>query len=125
MPKAPGDILAEGGGGGYRWKTPVNFEFFLQVFFTVNLREIFACPFIWAQMFAICIFLDRNASRWRVTDPICRISILIFTFLFSLMWQFNQFVLLIQALSIYGKFGNSFQKRIEFEILRNFAFGRV
>lgn len=38
----------------------VNLDDATRVFFTVNLREIFAFPFLWAQIGALCLYLRRR-----------------------------------------------------------------
>ncbi|VDK88384.1 unnamed protein product [Litomosoides sigmodontis] len=69
-----------------------------RVFFTVNLRENFALPFFWLQNACIVIVL-------RLTDVACKKYYFIFffsTFLFALLWQFNQFILVLQSVSLVG-----------------------
>ncbi len=80
----------------------INLDDATRAFFTVNLRETFAFPFLWFQILLVCIYLERSAKRSRFLNPLLCVGIVIQTFLFSLMWQFNQFVLLIQAVSLYG-----------------------
>lgn len=68
-----------------------------RVFFTVNLRENFALPFFWLQNLFIIKFLksSENEKTFRSGLPIA-----IFTFIFSLFWQFNQFILLLQNVTL-------------------------
>lgn len=72
-----------------------------RVFFTVNLREIFAFPFLWAQIFSVCLFLRRSQLS-PLASLLLRASIPLCGFLFAICWQFNQFVFLIQAASLVG-----------------------
>lgn len=61
-----------------------------RVFFTVNLRENFALPFFWLQNACIVIVL-------RLPNVACKKYYFIFffsTFLFALLWQFNQVIFL-------------------------------
>ncbi|EJW85820.1 hypothetical protein WUBG_03265 [Wuchereria bancrofti] len=67
-----------------------------RVFFTVNLRENFALPFFWLQNACIVIML-------RLSDVACKKYYFIFffsTFLFALFWQFTQFILVLQSISM-------------------------
>ncbi|VDK63247.1 unnamed protein product [Onchocerca ochengi] len=69
-----------------------------RVFFTVNLRENFALPFFWLQNACIVVVL-------RQSDVACKKYYFIFffsTFLFALFWQFNQFILVLQSISLVG-----------------------
>ncbi|VDP12138.1 unnamed protein product [Onchocerca flexuosa] len=69
-----------------------------RVFFTVNLRENFALPFFWLQNACIVVVL-------RLSDTACKKYYFIFffsTFLFALFWQFNQFILVLQSISLVG-----------------------
>lgn len=67
-----------------------------RVFFTVNLRENFALPFFWLQNACVVIML-------RLSDVACKKYYFIFflsTFLFALFWQFTQFILVLQSISM-------------------------
>lgn len=85
-----------------------------RVTFSINLRESFALPLLFSQVFVILVYLERkeqkspHPTRLHLTmvssDLICLALILFFTWLFALMWQFNQFILLLQAFSLYGLF---------------------
>lgn len=68
-----------------------------RVYFTIPLRESFALPFLYAQILAILIFL----KRFKYGRFVAHWSILQFTFLFCLCWQFSQFVLLLQAIVVH------------------------
>ncbi|XP_025097106.1 probable C-mannosyltransferase DPY19L3 isoform X2 [Pomacea canaliculata] len=68
----------------------------------IPLRESFALPFLWVQVAALTYYFKPQASGWPL-----RISVGIIggsTFLFCLCWQFNQFILLLQALALVAAF---------------------
>ncbi|KAM3725043.1 putative C-mannosyltransferase DPY19L3 [Dirofilaria immitis] len=69
-----------------------------RVFFTVNLRENFALPFFWLQNACIVIVLRLSYIAYKKYYFIFFVS----TFLFALFWQFNQFILLLQSISLVG-----------------------
>ena len=71
-----------------------------RAFFTVNLREHFAFPFLWLQFLVICVLLHPKSRSFCAHFTLLA-AFVTFSFLFSLMWQFNQFVFLLQALSLY------------------------
>uniref|UniRef100_A0A5S6QRL6 C-mannosyltransferase DPY19L3 n=1 Tax=Trichuris muris TaxID=70415 RepID=A0A5S6QRL6_TRIMR len=65
-----------------------------------NLRENFALPVFWMQNLFMCIFIRGDGTtRWR--SGCLRCALLLSTFFFSIFWQFNQFLLLLQALVLY------------------------
>ncbi|XP_040265886.1 probable C-mannosyltransferase DPY19L3 isoform X2 [Bufo bufo] len=71
-----------------------------RVEFTIPLRENWALPFFAVQIAGISYFL-----RPGLTSLKTRLSLLVVfisTFFFSLTWQFNQFVLLIQGLALFA-----------------------
>ncbi|XP_069824680.1 protein C-mannosyl-transferase DPY19L3 isoform X2 [Dendropsophus ebraccatus] len=71
-----------------------------RVEFTIPLRENWALPFFAVQIAGISYFLRPGLTRFQT-----RLSLLVVfisTFLFSLAWQFNQFVLLIQGLAFFA-----------------------
>ncbi|KAL4232819.1 hypothetical protein ACF0H5_007505 [Mactra antiquata] len=71
-----------------------------RVEYVIPLRESFSLPFLWLQIAAISYYFKPNLPRNREK---CTIGLMfVSTFLFSLFWQFNQFVLLLQALSLFG-----------------------
>nr|XP_056718346.1 probable C-mannosyltransferase DPY19L3 [Euleptes europaea] len=70
-----------------------------RVEFTIPLRENWALPVFAVQVAAI-IFLFRPHLRPTHEKLTC-LAVFISTFLFSLAWQFNQFMLLIQALVLF------------------------
>ncbi|MEE6500543.1 hypothetical protein FKM82_003826 [Ascaphus truei] len=70
-----------------------------RVEFTIPLRENWALPFFAVQIAGITYLLrpDLTAAKEKLTLLVVFIS----TFIFSLTWQFNQFVLLIQAIVLF------------------------
>uniref|UniRef100_A0A914X9Z6 C-mannosyltransferase DPY19L3 n=1 Tax=Plectus sambesii TaxID=2011161 RepID=A0A914X9Z6_9BILA len=78
----------------------VNLDDSTRASFTVNLRENFAFPFLWMQLLVACIFLKR-LHRHFVTHLTILIAFFVTSFLFAIMWQFNQFVFLLQAAALY------------------------
>ncbi|XP_054856459.1 probable C-mannosyltransferase DPY19L3 [Eublepharis macularius] len=70
-----------------------------RVEFTIPLRENWALPFFAVQVAAIS-FLFRPHLR-PAHERLTLLAVFISTFLFSLAWQFNQFMLLIQALVLF------------------------
>ncbi|KAL8194892.1 UNVERIFIED_CONTAM: hypothetical protein K2H54_037673 [Gekko kuhli] len=70
-----------------------------RVEFTIPLRENWALPIFAVQVAAIS-FLFRPHLR-PAHERLTLLAVFISTFLFSLAWQFNQFMLLIQALVLF------------------------
>ncbi|NXG74230.1 D19L3 mannosyltransferase, partial [Baryphthengus martii] len=70
-----------------------------RVEFTIPLRENWALPFFAIQIAAITYLLRTHLQplQERMTFTVVFIA----TFLFSLTWQFNQFMMLIQALALF------------------------
>ncbi|KAG8562657.1 hypothetical protein GDO81_015757 [Engystomops pustulosus] len=71
-----------------------------RVEFTIPLRENWALPFFAVQIAGISYFLRPGLTPLKM-----RLSLLVVfisTFTFSLTWQFNQFVLLIQGLAFFA-----------------------
>uniref|UniRef100_A0A5F8GCN3 Dpy-19 like C-mannosyltransferase 3 n=1 Tax=Monodelphis domestica TaxID=13616 RepID=A0A5F8GCN3_MONDO len=70
-----------------------------RVEFTIPLRENWALPFFAVQIAAITYLLRPHLQ------PLCErltlLAVFISTFLFSLTWQFNQFMMLMQALVLF------------------------
>lgn len=71
----------------------VNYEDSSRVNFAVNLREVYALPFLWLQ-YVIIVRSIQGAS-------FSRIPFVVTTFLFAVSWQFNQFILMLQSLSMF------------------------
>ncbi|XP_055450910.1 probable C-mannosyltransferase DPY19L3 [Psammomys obesus] len=70
-----------------------------RVEFTIPLRENWALPFFAIQIAAITYFLRPNLQT--LSERLTLFAIFVSTFLFSLTWQFNQFMLLLQALVLF------------------------
>ncbi|XP_060900621.1 probable C-mannosyltransferase DPY19L3 isoform X3 [Labrus mixtus] len=70
-----------------------------RVEFTISLRENWSLPFLALQVTTITCFLrpQLSALQQKVTVWLMYVT----TFCFCLTWQFNQFILLVQALVIY------------------------
>ncbi|NWR72253.1 D19L3 mannosyltransferase, partial [Centropus unirufus] len=70
-----------------------------RVEFTIPLRENWALPFFAVQVAAITYLL--RAHLQPAQERVTLMVVFIATFLFSLTWQFNQFMMLIQALALF------------------------
>ncbi|KAK2529953.1 Dpy19l3 [Columba guinea] len=70
-----------------------------RVEFTIPLRENWALPFFAVQIAAITYLLRTHLQP--VQERMTLLAVFISTFLFSLTWQFNQFMMLIQALALF------------------------
>ncbi|NXC35537.1 D19L3 mannosyltransferase, partial [Campylorhamphus procurvoides] len=70
-----------------------------RVEFTIPLRENWALPFFAVQIAAITYLL--RAHLQPAQERLTLLVVFIATFLFSLTWQFNQFMMLIQALALF------------------------
>uniref|UniRef100_A0A8D2M115 Dpy-19-like 3 n=1 Tax=Zonotrichia albicollis TaxID=44394 RepID=A0A8D2M115_ZONAL len=70
-----------------------------RVEFTIPLRENWALPFFAVQIAAITYLL--RAHLQPAQERLTLMVVFIATFLFSLTWQFNQFMMLIQALALF------------------------
>ncbi|KAK2501188.1 hypothetical protein MC885_014490 [Smutsia gigantea] len=70
-----------------------------RVEFTIPLRENWALPFFAIQIAAITYFLRPNLQP--LSERLTLLAIFISTFLFSVTWQFNQFMMLMQALVLF------------------------
>ncbi|NXV85985.1 protein C-mannosyl-transferase DPY19L3 [Calonectris borealis] len=70
-----------------------------RVEFTIPLRENWALPFFAVQIAAITYLLRTHLQP--VQERLTLMAVFIATFLFSLTWQFNQFMMLIQALALF------------------------
>ncbi|KAM4825279.1 protein C-mannosyl-transferase DPY19L3 [Thomomys bottae] len=70
-----------------------------RVEFTIPLRENWALPFFAIQIAAITYFLRPNLQA--LSERLTLLVVFISTFLFSLTWQFNQFMMLMQALVLF------------------------
>ncbi|KFP76883.1 PREDICTED: probable C-mannosyltransferase DPY19L3 [Acanthisitta chloris] len=70
-----------------------------RVEFTIPLRENWALPFFAVQVAAITYLLRTHLQP--VQERLTLLAVFLATFLFSLTWQFNQFMMLIQALALF------------------------
>lgn len=68
--------------------------------FTIPLRESFGFPFLFTQMTFVTCYLKKHLSP--ATQKALLVCITICTFLFALVWQFAQFVLLLQCFAFFG-----------------------
>uniref|UniRef100_A0A1A8KX40 Dpy-19-like 3 n=1 Tax=Nothobranchius kuhntae TaxID=321403 RepID=A0A1A8KX40_NOTKU len=71
-----------------------------RVEFTISLRENWSLPFFALQVAAITCYLRPQLSA--LQQKVMVWLMYVTTFCFCLMWQFNQFILLVQALVIYS-----------------------
>ncbi|XP_070581349.1 protein C-mannosyl-transferase DPY19L3-like [Ptychodera flava] len=71
-----------------------------RVEFTIPLRESFSLPFLFLQILFITYYLKPGLSATKQRLSCCCIAVC--TFLFALSWQFAQFVLLLQALTLFS-----------------------
>uniref|UniRef100_UPI003AB023E5 protein C-mannosyl-transferase DPY19L3 n=1 Tax=Centroberyx gerrardi TaxID=166262 RepID=UPI003AB023E5 len=70
-----------------------------RVEFTISLRENWSLPFLALQVAAITCYLRPQLTA--IQQKVMVWLMFVTTFCFCLMWQFNQFILLVQALIIY------------------------
>ncbi|CAF92201.1 unnamed protein product, partial [Tetraodon nigroviridis] len=70
-----------------------------RVEFTISLRENWSLPFLALQITAITCYLRPQLSALQQKVAVWLMYVM--TFCFCLTWQFNQFILLVQALVIY------------------------
>ncbi|KAK7108661.1 protein C-mannosyl-transferase DPY19L3-like [Littorina saxatilis] len=71
-----------------------------RVSYTIPLRESFALPFVWIQLAALTYYFRPSAHGWRKNLSVAVIGLA--TFVFCLFWQFNQFIMLLQAFALFG-----------------------
>uniref|UniRef100_A0A8C6XLB6 Dpy-19 like C-mannosyltransferase 3 n=1 Tax=Naja naja TaxID=35670 RepID=A0A8C6XLB6_NAJNA len=70
-----------------------------RVEFTIPLRENWALPFFAVQLAAITVLFRPHLRS--AHERLTLLAVFIATFLLSLTWQFNQFILLIQAMALF------------------------
>ncbi|XP_069724233.1 protein C-mannosyl-transferase DPY19L3 isoform X2 [Phaenicophaeus curvirostris] len=70
-----------------------------RVEFTIPLRENWALPFFAVQIAAVTYLFRTHLQP--VQEKLTLMAVFIATFLFSVTWQFNQFMMLIQALALF------------------------
>ncbi|XP_064628354.1 protein C-mannosyl-transferase DPY19L3-like isoform X2 [Lineus longissimus] len=71
-----------------------------RVEYTIPLRESFALPFLWGQIAALTYYLSAQTTKKKKIFSLCVITLC--TFFFALTWQFAQFILLLQAMALFG-----------------------
>uniref|UniRef100_A0A667X736 Dpy-19 like C-mannosyltransferase 3 n=1 Tax=Myripristis murdjan TaxID=586833 RepID=A0A667X736_9TELE len=71
-----------------------------RVEFTISLRENWSLPFLALQVAAITCYLRPQLTA--IQQKVMVWLMFVTTFCFCLTWQFNQFILLVQALIIYS-----------------------
>uniref|UniRef100_A0A3Q0RIC1 Dpy-19 like C-mannosyltransferase 3 n=1 Tax=Amphilophus citrinellus TaxID=61819 RepID=A0A3Q0RIC1_AMPCI len=72
-----------------------------RVEFTISLRENWSLPFLALQVTAITCYLKPQLTTLQQVSTVMVWLMYVTTFCFCLTWQFNQFILLVQALVIY------------------------
>ncbi|KAG1658410.1 putative C-mannosyltransferase DPY19L3 [Nymphon striatum] len=77
----------------------LNLEDASRVNYTVPLRESFSGPFIFAQLAFFVLYL--KTSKVQVRRHFYLFFFGIFTFLFTMSWQFGQFILLLQSFTLF------------------------
>lgn len=70
-----------------------------RVEFTIPLRENWALPFFAVQIAAITYLLKPHLKP--LQERLTLIALFLATFIFNLSWQFNQFVMLMQAIALF------------------------
>lgn len=71
-----------------------------RISFTMPLRESFSLPFIYLQIAVLTYYFRKDIKPSH--SKVCLWLITIFTICFTITWQFAQFVLLLQAFSLFG-----------------------
>ncbi|KAI8792141.1 C-mannosyltransferase DPY19L3 isoform X1 [Biomphalaria glabrata] len=66
----------------------------------IPLRECFSLPFLWVQAAALTIYFKPAVSRW--LERLSLTAVAFSTFFFCLFWQFNQFIMMLQAFALFG-----------------------
>lgn len=95
-----------------------NLEDITRVYFTVNLRENFALPIFWIQNYFILNSLRQlKIEHLQIFKDMFFIAF--FTFLFSAFWQFNQFLLFFQSVSLFLTYLVYSASNSKFEPLNN------
>lgn len=77
-----------------------------RLWFTIPLRESFGFPFIFAQLAFITVYFKRNVSS--LAQAVCLVGIAVSTFFFTLVWQFAQFILLLESMAFFGTYSLGF-----------------
>jgi membrane protein CcdC involved in cytochrome C biogenesis len=71
-----------------------------RVDFAIPLRESWAYPFIFMQLFFVTLYMKYEVSAVKQKLALC--GTFLTTLLFILFWQFAQFVLLPEVMSMFG-----------------------
>ncbi|KAJ7337819.1 hypothetical protein OS493_007977 [Desmophyllum pertusum] len=74
--------------------------------FTIPLRESFGFPFLFAQIAFITFYFKKNVSSF--AQIVCLVGIAVSTFFFTLVWQFAQFILLLESMAFFGTYSLGF-----------------
>ncbi|XP_068755171.1 protein C-mannosyl-transferase DPY19L3-like isoform X2 [Montipora capricornis] len=77
-----------------------------RISYTIPLRESFGFPFLFVQIAFINFFLKRDASS--LAQRLCLAGIAVSTFFFTLVWQFAQFILLLESMAFFGTYSLGF-----------------
>lgn len=77
-----------------------------RISFTIPLRESFGFPFLFAQISLITFFLKKDISS--LAQRLCLAGIAVSTFFFTLVWQFAQFILLLESMAFFGTYSLGF-----------------
>ncbi|CAH1800272.1 unnamed protein product [Owenia fusiformis] len=72
-----------------------------RVEYVIPLRECFSLPFLWTQIMFINFFFQPKSTS-RLKQKLYIVGMSLCTFCFCVTWQFNQFVLLLQAMALFG-----------------------
>jgi len=77
-----------------------------RISFTIPLRESFGFPFLFTQIAFITFFFKKNVSS--LAQTVCLVGIAVSTFFFTLVWQFAQFILLLESMAFFGTYSLGF-----------------
>jgi len=77
-----------------------------RVSFTIPLRESFGFPVLFAQIALITFFFKKDISS--LAQRLCLAAIAVSTFFFALVWQFAQFILLLESMAFFGTYSLGF-----------------
>lgn len=77
-----------------------------RVSFTIPLRESFGFPVLFAQIALITFFFKKDVSS--LAQRLCLAGIAVSTFFFALVWQFAQFILLLESMAFFGTYSLGF-----------------
>ncbi|EDO42027.1 predicted protein [Nematostella vectensis] len=86
-----------------------------RIVYTIPLRESFGFPFLFTQMAFITYFLKRDIGR--LAQVACVLGIALNSFFFTLVWQFAQFILLLQCFAFFGVYSLGFTPKHKVKIL--------